>query len=127
MPNAPVHAPTALIELGAKWRAEARDVRDRYGDDRLARICEVHALELERAATALGAEELTLDEAALASGYSTSHLRALIACGELRNAGRRGRPRLIRAELPRKRGYEPPVPSTGLARARPGPRPIAKR
>ena len=119
--------PASLAGLVRRWREEAREVRQRYGDERSACLCEVHAQELETAGREASSEQLTLREAASVSGYSTSHLRAMIARGELRNAGRRGRPRLLRGELPRKRGHSAQLPSPAPLRRRPGPRPLAAR
>lgn len=97
-----------LAALARRWRCEAADLRARYGDERLARLCEVHAGELERAMAAQEQAVLSLSEAAQASGFSEGHIRALIAAGDLRNVGRRYRPRVLRGELPRKPGWTPP-------------------
>ena len=94
--------PTPLSRLAASWRQEAQDFRERYHDDRSARLCEVHASELETAEREVAVEMVTLSEAARVSGYTERHLRALIASGVLANAGRKGAPRLLRSQLPRK-------------------------
>jgi len=47
-------------------------------------------------------EKLSLEEAANLSGYSRDHIGRLIRSGSLPNAGRHGRPRVRRADLPRK-------------------------
>ena len=47
-------------------------------------------------------EELTLAESELASGYSKRRLSELIADGTIPNLGRKGAPRIRRADLPRK-------------------------
>lgn len=91
-----------LRELLDAWRAEAEMLRGRYGDERGARLCEVHADELEARLIMHLDEELTLQEAATESGYSYQHLRALIAGGQLTNVGRKGAPRVRRRDLPRK-------------------------
>ena len=93
----------ALDDLVASWRREADHLRARYGLDELARLCDAHASELSVALAAAGAERLTLKQAAAESGYSTSHLRAMIASGALTNAGRKGSPRLLRQDLPSRR------------------------
>lgn len=47
-------------------------------------------------------QKLTVAEAAEASGYSEPHIRRLLAENRLKNAGSAGRPRIRRADLPRK-------------------------
>ena len=47
-------------------------------------------------------EELTLADSAIASGYSKRRLSELIADGTIPNVGRKGAPRIRRADLPRK-------------------------
>lgn len=39
----------SLRELANRWRCEADELRERYGDERSARLCENHARELEEA------------------------------------------------------------------------------
>jgi hypothetical protein len=91
------------------WKKEAGQLRERYGLDALASLCDTHANELAAAISRHEAEHLTLKEASAYSGYSTSHLRALIADGTLTNAGRKGSPRLLRGELPRKAPVSAPA------------------
>lgn len=47
-------------------------------------------------------ETLTLAEAADRSGYSVAHLGRLIRSGAVRNVGRKGSPRVLAGELPRR-------------------------
>ena len=107
----------ALGELVSSWQREADLLRARYGLEELARLCDAHASELSVALAAAGAERLTLKQAAAESGYSTSHLRAMIASGALTNAGRKGSPRLLRQELPSRR--TPPKPARRPRRSHP--------
>jgi hypothetical protein len=102
-------AETELNALVTAWRKEAGQLRARYGLDSLAHVCEAHASELAAAIGRHLAEQLTLKDASALSGYSTSHLRALIADGTLTNAGRKGSPRLLRGELPRKAPVSAPA------------------
>lgn len=95
---------TTLLTLAETWRAEARTLRERYGLEQLAQLCETHAEELARMVTEAADEELTLAEASAESGYSERRLRELVAEGRLPNAGRKYAPRLRRADLPRKPG-----------------------
>jgi hypothetical protein len=95
------HLPACLQALAASWRVSAAELR-RYG-------AEAQALTLESAAddvlVALARADdavLTLGEAARESGYSAEHLGRLLREGRLPNAGRRGRPRIRAADLPRR-------------------------
>jgi hypothetical protein len=102
-------AEAELNSLVTAWKKEAGLLRARYGLDALASICETHASELSQAIARHDAEHLTLKDASALSGYSTSHLRALISDGTLTNAGRKGSPRLLRGELPRKAPVSAPA------------------
>ncbi len=67
-----------------------------------ALLCDEILRDLE---TVLGSEEdrlLTLREASAASGYSEEHLGRLFREGKLRNAGRKGSPRIRTGDLPRR-------------------------
>jgi hypothetical protein len=101
--------------LVATWRAEAESLRRRYGLEQLAHLCETHAAELEEALARSAGRLLTLREGSVESGYSVAHLRVLLASGALTQAGRRGAPRLLSSELPRKpeRQVEGPAADPG--------------
>lgn len=90
----------SLEQLAEEWEEEADRVRDRYGHEELAQICETHAAELRTRIRQQLDEKLTLQQAAEESGYSVSHLQHLVADGELPNAGKKGRPRIRRGDLP---------------------------
>jgi hypothetical protein len=92
---------TPVDELLARWRAEAELLR-RYGHAATAAACELHAREVAAVLSAVGAEQLTLSEAAAESGFSEEHLGRLVREGKLPNVGRRGAPRIRRADLPLK-------------------------
>ena len=89
-------------ELPEKWRAEA----DAYEHDGVpyAKLLRRVADELEHALTEWGLEALPPARAGAYSGYSQSQLRRLAAEGKIRNVGGKGRPRYVRADLPRKSG-----------------------
>lgn len=93
---------TALMELAERWMDEADTLRTRYGMEIVARLCEAHATELRGELLAGCDEILSVREASRESGYSTQHLRALIADGAIPNAGVKGRPRVRRGDLPTK-------------------------
>jgi hypothetical protein len=99
---------TALLSLAQRWLTEAETLR-RYGDERGAHVCELHAAEIEAAVKAANDEQLTLEEAERESGYTRDHLRHLVADGAIPNAGRSGRPRIRRGDLPRKPSAPPPA------------------
>jgi len=95
-----VTAPDAIPtrNLPPAWRTLAATLRP-YAD--------AAATAYERAAdaldNALDAEQgalLTLREAARLSGYSADHLSRLLRQGTIPNAGRKGSPRIRRADLP---------------------------
>lgn len=47
-------------------------------------------------------DPITYAAAAKLSGYSTDHIARLVRDGKLRNVGKRGRPRVLANELPRR-------------------------
>ncbi len=89
------------MDLADRWSVEATYL-ERWGDERGATILRRCATELNAAARSHDDEELTITVASAASGYSCDHLRALVATGEIPNAGRKGSPRIRRKDLPRK-------------------------
>ncbi|MHB1863402.1 MAG: hypothetical protein ACYCVL_10570 [Gemmatimonadaceae bacterium] len=79
--------------------------------------------ELEDVLRGADEEPLTLEQAANESGYSADHLRKCVADGTVPNAGAKGRPRIRRADLPRKpgrsaSGYDPGADAVRLERLR---------
>ncbi len=96
-----------LAELAERWRDEHATLLRRYGDARGAQICEYHAVQLEEALHAHESELLSIAEASEESGYSASRLYHCIEDGTLPNAGRRGAPRIRRADVPKKLGTRP--------------------
>jgi len=89
-------------ELPRTWRSRAEELRP-YAPaaaEAFARAAD----ELAGALASAADEELTLAEAAAESGYSERRLRELLAAGELPQAGRKGRPRIRRGDLPRRAG-----------------------
>ena len=86
-------------DLTNEWRDRASQL-ERYGADSQAITLLECAADLEQTWRLWQEEPLTLDEAAEASGYSAEHLGRLVREGKVRNAGRRGSPRIARADLP---------------------------
>jgi hypothetical protein len=89
------------LALSAEWRRHAETLRA-FGAAGQAEVLDRCADELERALASQEGELLTLQQAALVSGYSADHLGRLIRRGTLTNLGRRRAPRVRRTELPRK-------------------------
>lgn len=89
-------------ELPGTWRNRAAELRRWAAAESAAVALEQAAAELEAVLRAADAEELTLEQAAQESGYTPDHLRHLVAEGAVPNAGRRGRPRIRRRDLPRR-------------------------
>jgi hypothetical protein len=85
-------------DLPALWRQRA-DYLHQFGDPNSARLWMLAAVELERALEAVGAEMLTVADAAQVTGYSPDYIRKQIAAGALPNAGRKNAPRVRRGDL----------------------------
>jgi hypothetical protein len=83
-----------------RWRSRAEELRP-YAAPAAEAFVRA-AFELEEAMREAADEELTLAEAARESGYSERRLRELVKDGDIPNAGRKGAPRLRRADRPRK-------------------------
>lgn len=101
-------------DLPSVWRARADELAP-YAPP-AAEAFRVAALELEEAIREGADEELTLRAAAEESGYSERALRGMLADGVIPQAGRKGAPRIRRADLPRK-GRRPRAPGAYDARA----------
>jgi len=89
-------------DLPAVWRERAETVR-KYGDPNSGRLWDVAATELELAMEEVASETVSLRDAARETGYTADHLGALIKCGQIPNAGRKGAPRIYRHALPPKK------------------------
>ena len=113
-----------LRELSGSWRKEAKQIRNRYNDDRLARLNEVHADELDAKLTEWATQTKSLTEASKICGYSVSRLSTMIREGKLKNYGRDYAPKVRVCDLPFKPGYVSPV---GLVTAMTRPTPEQAR
>lgn len=89
-----------LADLAARWRLKAEQL-ERFAPAAATAFRDA-ALDLESELRAVEDETLTLSEAAQSSGFSVDHLRHLVAAGAIANAGRKGAPRIRRADLPRR-------------------------
>ena len=101
-----------LGELVAKWEARRLDAA-RLGA--LAPIATVAADVLDdlRQLAAADNDVLSVKEAALLGGYSSDHLRRELAQGRIPNAGRKSKPAIRRADVPRKPGHPLPPSTVG--------------
>jgi len=88
-------------DLASEWRAKAKDVR-RYGAEEAASTLEACADDLEETWRVWQTEPLTLEEAEAETGYAYSTLQQKVASGEIPNIGDPRKPRVRRADLPRK-------------------------
>lgn len=89
-----------VAELAAAWQTRAATL-DRYAPPAAAAF-RTAAAELAEALRDGADELLSLGQAAAESGYSPRRLRELLADGSIPQAGRRGAPRIRRADLPRR-------------------------
>ena len=92
-----------LLDLASRWIDEAASL-ERWGDSRGAAMLRQCATQLDVAAREREGEALTIAQAGAESRYSADHLRALVASGQITNAGRKGSPRIRRRDLPIKPG-----------------------
>lgn len=109
---------TGLRALAEQWRRDA-ELLEGYGDSALAKACRKHADDLDAALRVQEEEALDLATAAQESGYSADRLRHKVSAGEIPNAGRKGAPRIRRADLPVKHrasslGFDPAATAARL-------------
>lgn len=90
--------PTALV---VEWRELAEILRAEGCID-VAAARERCATELETALHKQDAETLSVPQAAIESGYNEDYLRRLLRNTPALNAGRPGKPLIMRRDLPRK-------------------------
>ena len=91
-----------LYGLPAHWRARATDL-ERYSPAAAQAFREA-ADQLDELLQSVGAS-VTLKEASTLGGYSIDALQRMVASGRVENAGRKGRPRIRRADVPTKPGH----------------------
>lgn len=89
-------------ELPQHFRSLAATLRDLAGDSSAARAYEKAAELAEAAWREFQGQELSLQQASEESGYSVDHLQRLVAEQRIPNAGRKGKPRVRRGDLPTK-------------------------
>ena len=96
-------------DLPGIWRQRAQFLEG-YGDPNSGRLWGLAATELDQALRVLGAELLTLPQAAALCGYSADHLGSLVRKGKIPNLGCKGSPRIRRSDLPTKKTTAPGRP-----------------
>ncbi len=101
-----------LRTLAETWRQESAVLRNR-GALPQAEVLEGVASELEQAVREWQLEPLALKAAEAESGYSRSTLERKLTTGEIVNAGKKGRPRVLRRDLPLKGGTVAAVTTSG--------------
>jgi hypothetical protein len=99
-------------ELLGKWRAEAETMRRRGVLADGAALCDEILRDVEGVLRSEEEQLLTLEQAAERSGYSVEHLGRMVREGRIRNAGRKGSPRIRAGDLPRR---PKSIPATGSA------------
>lgn len=103
---------SSVASLPTQWRALAGTLRA-HAAEGAALAYEQAADELDAALRVQADELLTLEEASAESGFTVDHLSREVRSARIPNAGRKGAPRIRRADLPRKVGTLPPSPVVG--------------
>src|SRR5689334_12602220 len=93
--------------LPAQWRSRATEL-ERYAPV-AAQAFRDAAEELEKTLDATN-DSVTLREAAAIGGYSIDALQRLVAQNRIDNVGRKGKPRIRRADVPTKPGHRGNLP-----------------
>ncbi len=117
-------APHTLAAFRARWLARRDELRRLHALVDGALLCDELLAELDRLKDDTAHEPLTLQRAAVESGYSPDHLGRLLREGKLANAGRPNAPRIRRGDLPAKarravasgsvRAYDPAADARSL-------------
>ena len=92
------HVPAWVRDLEAKWRAKAKLLHE-SGAESHATLQNKNIEELLEAICSSMEAPLTIAEAALESGYSPDHLRRQVREGRYPNAGKKGKPMIMRLDL----------------------------
>ena len=93
-----IQTPEALV---THWRERAEVLREEGCTD-IAAVRERCAVELEDVLHRLQSEKLTIERAAVESGYNPDYLRRFVRENPTLNAGRVGKPLILRKDLPKK-------------------------
>jgi hypothetical protein len=99
--------PTWVSDYVAELRTDADRRATLWPGDPLTSALTAIADELESRAHNHEMELLTIEQAAVESGYTTEHLYRAVNEGKIPNGGQPGAPRICRGDLPRKAGRRP--------------------
>ena len=94
-----------IARLPQQFRGNARAAQRLAGSEAAAHVWEAAAVEVEQRLREAFVEPLTLEAAALESGYTRNHLRRILRDKKLPNSGTDADPRILRMHLPRKPGF----------------------
>jgi hypothetical protein len=100
-----ISALVPLSRLPQDFRDNATAVRQLAASEGAAHVWEAAARRLEERLADSHMEPLTLETAALESGYTRSHLNRMLRDGKFPNSGTHGEPLILRMHLPRKPGH----------------------
>ena len=89
------------LDLVSRLRSKAAEMKEMEADGQAAGIAWC-VRQLEQALQEQDGQLLTLQEAAVVSGYSPDHLGRMVRAGDIPNLGRPGAPRIMLKDLPRK-------------------------
>lgn len=92
-----------VSDLPSQWREFAERNRQMGLPDFVVAVYHALAKSLEAALASEQNTTLSLEEASTASGYSVDHIGRLLRKGQLPNVGRKFKPRVRVADLPRHR------------------------
>ena len=92
-----------VAALLSHWRSRASDL-ERYAPA-AAQAFRQAADELAEALNGAAEETVSLKEAEMLGGYPVDSLQRMVACGRIQNVGRKGKPRIRRADVPVKPGH----------------------
>lgn len=106
-----------MRDLVTQWREDAARLA-KWGASAQAEVLERCASDLEVWEREHALEALTLEEAVAESGYTYSAIEKAVRHGRLANVGTKGRPRVRRADLPKKGGTVGPGLADAILAAR---------
>ncbi len=92
--------PERIGSIIQRWIVRAEEWKKLDVSVKGAPLADEIIADLEAIAAATDSEELTVTQAAAATGYTADHIGRLVREGRLTNYGRRGAPRVRRSELP---------------------------
>ena len=97
--------PHTLRAFRERWLARRDELRRLHALVDGGVLCDELLTDLDQLTNDVGNEPLSLQRAAMESGYSVDHLGRLLREGRLRNAGRPNAPRIRRGDLPAKTAH----------------------